>query len=71
MFKEPASWDSAGEYQPNLVDVYFEDSDKFTLHMVDLNIPLAKILSHPRYVWWILPCVHSAAMQLVDDASPN
>ncbi|CAG0879853.1 unnamed protein product [Darwinula stevensoni] len=49
MFKEPASWDAAGEYKPNLLDVYFEDPDRYTLHMVDLNAPLVKILSHPRY----------------------
>lgn len=49
MFSETPSWDSEQKYNPDKLEVYFEDEDREELYQVPSSSTLLEALQHPRY----------------------
>lgn len=49
MFSEKPPWDSELKYNPEALEVYFEDEDREELYQVSLESSLLEVLQHPRY----------------------
>ncbi|XP_035996804.1 tetratricopeptide repeat protein 4 [Fundulus heteroclitus] len=47
--EELPPWDTDRKYQPQNLQLYFEDEAKETLHQVDPDVSLLKILQHKRF----------------------
>ncbi|XP_053971050.1 DNA polymerase interacting tetratricopeptide repeat-containing, protein of 47 kDa [Hylaeus volcanicus] len=50
LFSEPPEWDSKHRYTPQNINIYFEGKDKRSVHKVDINNSLGKILQDERFV---------------------
>lgn len=51
LFKEPPKWDVNHRYTIENTNVYFEGKDKSSIHKVDIQLTLDKILRNEQYVW--------------------
>ncbi|XP_076650120.1 DNA polymerase interacting tpr containing protein of 47kD [Halictus rubicundus] len=50
LFSEPPEWDTEKRYNLQNINVYFEGKDKCSLHKVNINHPLRKILQNERFI---------------------
>ncbi|XP_076622271.1 DNA polymerase interacting tpr containing protein of 47kD [Colletes latitarsis] len=50
LFNEPPEWDSERRYTVQNINVYFEGKDKYSVHKVNINHSLEKILRDERFV---------------------
>ncbi|XP_067207479.1 DNA polymerase interacting tetratricopeptide repeat-containing, protein of 47 kDa [Linepithema humile] len=50
LFKEPPEWDTKHRYTVENINVYFEGKNKCSLHKVDIQLTLDKILQNKQFV---------------------
>ncbi|XP_043248495.1 DNA polymerase interacting tetratricopeptide repeat-containing, protein of 47 kDa [Colletes gigas] len=50
LFNEPPEWDSERRYTVQNINVYFEGKDKYSVHKVNINHSLEKVLRDERFI---------------------